>query len=104
MIDKYEDLESNFPSRVDNFDRMQDLNTTTKPMADTYYEYLNANNISAAIKYLESNPELALSVFNAVKYNKLIDSIVATQRFFRDDIDKYMAELSDKESVDGGDY
>lgn len=104
MIEKYDGLESNFPGKVDTYDRMQDLTIETKTKADRYYSYINAGNLTMATQYLDENPDLALSVFNAQKYNRLLDSVVAVQRFFKDTIAAYLAELADKESIDGGSY
>ena len=103
MSKKYTDLTSNFPDAVDTIDKMQDLTTATKGKADTYYSYIEANNITGANSYLGrgENSDLRLSVFNAEKYNALRDSIVATQRVFRDSIDSYLGDLHDLESVDG---
>ena len=104
MIERYDGLESNFPGKVDTFDRMQDLTVDTKPKADKYYSYINAGNLTMATQFLDENPELDLSVFNAKKYNRLLDSVIAVQRFFKDTIAEYLGDLADKESIDGGSY
>lgn len=62
MSKTYTDLQNNFPDSVDTLDKMQDLNTSTKTMADRYYSMVEANNITGANEYLVQNPSLALSV------------------------------------------
>ena len=104
MSVKYPDLDCNFPESVDNIDKMQDLTTVTKPLADQYYAMVEAGQISEANTFLAKNPSLVYSIFNASKFNKLRDSMIAVQRMFRDDIDEYLGELHDLESIDGGVY
>lgn len=104
MSARYSDLDSNFPDSVDNIDKMQDLTTTTKPLADQYYDLISSGKIEEANTFLGNNSRLLYSIFNAAKFNKLRDSIIAIQRLFIEDINKYLAELHDKESVDGGMY
>ena len=48
MSKTYTDLQNNFPDSVDTLDKMQDLNTSTKTMADRYYSMVEANNITGA--------------------------------------------------------
>lgn len=104
MSKRYSDLDCNFPESVDNIDKMQDLTVFTKPMADEYYQLVNAGKIQEANEYLANNAQLTYSIFNAVKFNKLRDSIIAVQRMFVDDINEYLGELHDLESIDGGTY
>lgn len=105
MSRTYTDLQNNFPESVDTIDKMQDLTTTTKPMADRYYQMVEANNIAGANEYLVQNPSLALSVFNADKYNKLRDSVVSVERFFFDEVKQYIGDKHEEyESIDGGAY
>lgn len=104
MSKTYPDLDCNFPESIDNIDKMQDLTISTKQMADQYYSLMNAGKISEANSYLSSNPKLVYSIFNAAKFNKLRDSIIAVQRMFVEDIDDYLGSLHDLESIDGGNY
>lgn len=104
MSAKYPDLDCNFPESVDNIDKMQDLTTTTKPLADQYYTLINAGQIQEANTFLQNNPRLVYAIFNAAKFNKLRDSVIAVQRMFVEDIDDYLGDLHDLESIDGGAY
>ena len=104
MSVKYPDLDCNFPESVDNIDKMQDLTTVTKPLADQYYSLVNDGKIQEANTFLSNNTRLVYSIFNASKFNKLRDSIIAVQRMFVDDIEDYLSELHDLTSIDGGSY
>ena len=105
MSKTYTDLQNSFPDTIDTIDKMQDLNSNTKTLADQYYAMVNANNIVGANQFLVQNPTLALSIFNADKYNVLRDSIVSVQRFFFDDVKQYIGDKHEEyESIDGGAY
>ena len=47
MSKTYTDLQNNFPDTIDTIDKMQDLNSNTKTLADQYYAMVNANNIAS---------------------------------------------------------
>lgn len=104
MSKTYPDLDCNFPEEIDNIDKMQDLTITTKNLADNYYSLMNQGKIQEATVFLSNNPTLAYSIFNADKFNKLRDSIIGVQRMFVNDINDYLGDLHDKESIDGGSY
>ena len=105
MSKKYTDLQNNFPDSEDTHDNMQHLNTSTKKKPDRNYTMDQANNITRANENLVHNPSLALSVFNADKYNKLRDAIVSVERFFYDDVKLYIGDKHEQyESIDGGAY
>lgn len=91
---KYEEYpRSNFPEEVDNWDNMQDINAITAPVAQQYYNLINANNFSGAAALLSSNPDLLKTLFNADKYNQLSDGVKATQKFFKEQVETYVDEL-----------
>lgn len=90
----YPDLENNFPNSVDNIDRMGDLTIYTKPLADQYNELMESGDVDAAQTFLQTNPSLAISIFNAKKFNALRDAIVSVQRMFINDIDEYIIKVS----------
>lgn len=104
MSKTYPDLDCNFPESVDNIDKMQDLTVTTKKLADQYYALMDDGRITEANNFLSENAKLLYCVFNAAKFNLLRDSIIAVQRMFIEDIDEYLGELHDMESIDGGVY
>lgn len=91
---KYEEYpRSNFPEEIDNWDNMQDINAITAPVAQQYYNLINANNFSGAASLLASNPDLLKTLFNADKYNQLSDGVKATQKFFKEQVETYVDEL-----------
>ena len=104
MSKTYPDLDCNFPESVDNIDKMQDLTVTTKKLADQYYTLMDYGEITEANNFLSENPKLLYCIFNAEKFNSLRDSIIAVQRMFVENINEYLGELHDMESIDGGVY
>lgn len=93
MSEKYIDLsETNFPNSVDFITRMSDVSAEDKPLVLQYYAYLNAGNDASAAALLDSNPSLQTKIFNAAKFNKVADGIVALQRYFIDELQTYLNE------------
>ena len=104
MSKLYPDLETNFPEAVDEIDKMQDLTIYTKPIADTYQTLMSRGDVAVANNDLEQNPVLESSIFNAKKHNQIRDGMIGMQRFFINEINDYLADLHDMESIDGGTY
>lgn len=95
-ITKYDQYpHSQFPESVDNWDNMQDLNSITAPLALEYNSMLQNKKYSDAANYVSAHPELDKTLFNAVKINRLMDGLKATQQFFKDDVETYIKQLSD---------
>ena len=86
-------LYSNFPESIDGYEYMQDLTSNTYELAQQYQMLINQKKFSEASQYLIDHPELDRSVFNAIKYNKIIDSIKSIETFYSDDVRKYILEL-----------
>lgn len=82
--------ETSFPESVDNITRMSDLTTADLSLYNQYNEYLAAGNLQAAAALLTANQSLIPKVFNAAKFNRLADGIVAVQQLFKDDVDGYI--------------
>lgn len=92
---KYTDLpRSNLPAAKDDINEMQDLTLDLIEARNSFYNYINLGNLSEAEQVLEQNPTLLSCLFNADKYNSLRDSIIALQRLYLDDIEKYIMTLS----------
>lgn len=90
----YSDLtNTKFPDEIDNWDRFLDPTITTLSAITQYQAYyskgdfVNANNIIAA------NPVLKQIIVNANSMNRIIDGLVAIQRFYHDDIQKYLVNI-----------
>lgn len=86
-------LYSNFPESIDTYEYMQDLTSDTYVLAQRYQTLINQNKFAEAYQILIDNPELNRSIFNAEKYNKIIDSIKSTQTLYSEDVRKYILEL-----------
>lgn len=85
---------SQFPSQVDNWDNMQDINSVTAPLALAYNNLIQDSKYTEAANYIIAHPELDKILFNAQKFNQLMDGVKATQQFFKDDVKTYIDGLS----------
>jgi hypothetical protein len=94
MSKTYSDLTfSQFPDDIDSYEYMQDLTSDLIDLVSQYESLINSRKFSDAAQLLTNNPSLNRIYFNAEKYNKLIDSIRATQRLYSTDVRKYILEL-----------
>ncbi|GLC79189.1 hypothetical protein [Lacrimispora brassicae] len=85
---------SKFPEEICNFPNMQDVSSTLRPIVDRYNEaYLN-NDTDTMIELKEQYPNLLKSLFNADKFNVLLDGVKATQKFFKDDVDNMIRTVA----------
>lgn len=92
----YSDLpRSNMPIAKDNINEMQDITYDLVPARDEFYKYMEAGDLTNATNVINNNSNLLSCLFNADKYNSLRDPIVALERLFLDDIDKYIMNLSE---------
>lgn len=96
MSTKYPDLsETLFPDALDIITRMSDITYTDLDLIKQYNTYISAGNFESAQQLLADNPGLQNKIFNAEKFNKLADSIMAVQRFFKDDVETYITDVGD---------
>lgn len=94
MSSTYSDLvHTQFPDSSDTYEYMSDLTADLVSLASQYETYINNKKFNEAAQLLKDNPLLNKIYFNAEKYNKLIDSIKAIQRLYKDDIQSYILEL-----------
>ena len=94
MSNTYSDLiYTNFPDSSDTYEYMSDLTVDLVALASQYETYINNKKFNEAAQLLADNPLLNKIYFNAEKYNKLIDSIKAIQRLYKDDVQSYILEL-----------
>lgn len=93
MNQVYSDLENNFPTEIDNIDKMQDVDISTKKLVEQYYGFVNSGDFTSAAQLIENNPSLKASIFNAEKFNMIRDMIISMQRFYKDDVRNYLIEL-----------
>ena len=94
-ITQYEQYpRSQFPGQVDNWDNMQDINALTAAAALEYNTLIQNRKYTEAAAYLSEHPELDKILFNAQKFNQLMDGVKAVQQFFKDDVEAYINGLS----------
>ena len=94
MSNTYSDLvHTQFPDSSDTYEYMSDLTADLVSLSSQYETYINNKKFNEAAQLLKDNPMLNKIYFNAEKYNKLIDSIKAIQRLYKDDIQSYILEL-----------
>lgn len=86
-------LFSKFPKQIDTYEYMQDLNIDTSELAKQYQLLISQKKFSEANQYLIDNPSLSRSMFNAEKFNKIIDSIKSIQTLYKEDIQTYITNL-----------
>lgn len=90
-VEKYEDLpHTNFPVTEDNWRRMSDVNLVLMPLVIKHNEYYAAGNLDACNKLIADNPGLLDCFFNAQKWNELRDAILALERYFLEEVQKFI--------------
>lgn len=84
---------SQFPENIDTYEYMQDITADSYELINQYQSLINQKKFNEAAQYLIEHPELDRSMFNAIKYNKLIDSIKSIETLYSTDVRKYILEL-----------
>lgn len=82
-----ENPRSKFPEEICGFPNMQDVSPTLRPIVDQYNEAWSINDTDKMAILKQQYPSLDKSLFNADKFNVLLDEMKSTQRFFKDDVD-----------------
>lgn len=78
---------SKFPETICDLPNMQDATSTLRPIIDQYNEAWLNNDTDKMIELKEQYPNLMKSLFNAEKFNVLLDGVKATQKFFMEEVD-----------------
>lgn len=84
---------SNFPDKVDDFATMQDPSPYQMSIVQQYEKLVANGDVDGAAVLIKQNPDLDKSLFNAQKFNYISDGLKATQQFFKDDVETYVADL-----------
>ena len=96
MSTTYPELtETLFPEALDIITRMSDITYADMSLITQYNTYIATGNFNAAQQLLVDNAGLQTKIFNAVKFNKLADAIMAVQRFFKDDVEAHIESVGD---------
>lgn len=91
----YPDLDkTTFPEAIDQRYIMIDPSTADDLNAINSYNYfIDAKDMANAIKILAENPRLQRMMFNADKWNRHEDMIIAMQRYYESDIQDYLVNI-----------
>lgn len=85
---------SNFPEEICDMPNMQDISATLRPIIEQYNEAWLNNDIDEMAQLKLQYPNLEKSLFNADKLNTVLDEVKSTQKFFKDDVDTMITEIS----------
>lgn len=77
---------TNFPDKEDNWARMSDITSTLASVALQYNQLWESGQLDQANNLLQSYPSLKNCIFNADKWNKMRDSIIAIERYYLNDV------------------
>jgi hypothetical protein len=75
---------------------MQDASSTLRPIIDQYNEAWMNNDTDKMEALIKQYPNLTKSLFNADKFNVLLDGVKATQKFFKDEVDEMVLTVAQK--------
>ena len=90
---------SSYPTAVDNFDRISDLDKdSTMIKAVQYKSYINSGNYTAAENYLKNNPDLKQCAISAEIFNKHSDAIVAIENDIKDNVKSNINTLTQNQN------
>ena len=91
----YEDTPlTNFPDAEDNWARMSDITATLLPVALQYNSLWENGQIDEANALLDANPNLKQTIFNADKWNKLRDAVIAIERYYLNDVTDFINHVA----------
>ena len=89
----YPDLENNFPTDIDDFEKFIDPDINSLQAINQYNQYFQAGNLEAANGVLEDNPTLQRMIINAQNMNMLRDGLISVERYYLDDVQQYLVEI-----------
>lgn len=88
--------QSKFPETICDLPNMQDASSTLRPIIDQYNEAWMNNDTDKMEALIKQYPNLTKSLFNADKFNVLLDGVKATQKFFKDEVDEMILTVAQK--------
>ena len=88
MSATYPDLPyTNMPDKVDDLIVYENVTQSTKPIVDQFEAYLNAGEFVNANNYYNQNKNVLQKIIvNENTINKLMQSIIALERFYLNDV------------------
>jgi hypothetical protein len=88
--------QSKFPETICDLPNMLDASSTLRPIIDQYNEAWMNNDTDKMAALIKQYPNLTKSLFNADKFNVLLDGVKATQKFFKDEVDEMILTVAQK--------
>lgn len=88
----YPDLISTFPENLDTFPNYQNITPADGNLIAQYMEAMNQGNQVLANQILAQIPNATQKIIKATDLNKVMQAVLATERFFKDDIYDYILE------------
>lgn len=89
----YPDLsQTNFPDSLDTFLNYLNITSADGPLIAQYQAAIEANNTTLANQILAQIPSASQKLIRATDLNKIMQSILALERFYKADIQTYVAE------------
>lgn len=85
---------SNFPEEICKLPNMQDVSATLRPVVEQYNEAWLNNDVDKMAQLKSQYPNLEKSLFNADKFNVVLDETKATQKFFKERVDAMITEVA----------
>lgn len=78
----YKDLDgTNFPDKVDSWERFLDPTIETQSAINKYYGCINSGDFDGAAQIIKETPKLKQMIINANMLNQLRDAIIAVERY-----------------------
>lgn len=87
---------SKFPETICDLPNMQDASATLRPVIEQYNEAWMNNDTDKMATLTKQYPNLTKSLFNADKFNVLLDGVKATQKFFKEEVDEMILTVAQK--------
>lgn len=84
---------STFPEAIDDIEDFMDITATDGPIIQQYMSALNAGNQNQANSILSTMPNWWRKTVSAQNINRLSQAILATERFYKDDVQTYIDNL-----------
>lgn len=101
MSQTYQDLPyTNMPDSLDELVVYENVTESTKPIVDTFQELLDSGNFTAASNYYYQNKAILQKIIiNENTINKLMQALIALERFYLNDVHQYMEAITTQKNV-----
>lgn len=105
MSATYEDLGlTNFPDSIDTFLTYLNITATDAPLIAQYQSAVESGDFTTAQTVLAQIPSYTQKLIKATDLNKIMQSILALERFYKSDIQSYVAQKQTEWEAIVGDF